>query len=142
MVAETLLCLALNIYYEAGREPEEGKLAVAHVTMNRVNDPSFPQSVCGVVKQRTHRVEGEEKITICQFSWYCEPNKKIPPSNNPYWVDAKQIAKDVLEGKTDDPTKGALYFHATRVKPNWKHLKRVKQIGNHIFYSPYRKNKV
>ena len=32
-----LLCMAKNIYYEAGMEPYEGKLAVAQVVNNRVN---------------------------------------------------------------------------------------------------------
>ena len=34
-------CLAHNIYYEAGNEPEEGKVAVAMVTINRVRDGRF-----------------------------------------------------------------------------------------------------
>jgi spore germination cell wall hydrolase CwlJ-like protein len=46
-------CLAQNIYYEARNEPEEGKVAVGVVTLNRTQDPRFPKSVCGVVHQRT-----------------------------------------------------------------------------------------
>jgi hypothetical protein len=36
-------CLAQNIYHEAGNEAEVGKVAVALVTMNRVEDPRFPK---------------------------------------------------------------------------------------------------
>ena len=46
-------CLARNIFYEAGGEPTEGKVAVGMVTINRANDPAYPTGVCGVVKQRT-----------------------------------------------------------------------------------------
>ena len=35
---QELGCLAMNIYHEARGEPEMGKLAVAAVTMNRVNN--------------------------------------------------------------------------------------------------------
>src|SRR5690606_5855804 len=42
---EELSCLARNIYFEARSEPLEGKLAVAHVVMNRVASKYFPDSV-------------------------------------------------------------------------------------------------
>ena len=56
-------CLADNIYYESAYEPESGQVAVALVTLNRVNHPAFPKDVCGVVKQKTN--------STCQFSWFC-----------------------------------------------------------------------
>jgi hypothetical protein len=49
-------CLADNIYHEARNEPEKGKVAVALVTLNRVEDPRFPKDICGVVKQKTRYV--------------------------------------------------------------------------------------
>ena len=51
--AREVQCLAQNIYYEARNEPEEGKVAVGLVTLNRTQDSRFPDSVCGVVHQRT-----------------------------------------------------------------------------------------
>ena len=62
--ARQLDCLAINIYREAGYEPFEGKVAVAQVTMNRVEDPQFPNDVCSVVYQKSTTVK-----TVCQFSW-------------------------------------------------------------------------
>ena len=47
-----LKCLANNIYYEAGGENFEGKVAVAQVTINRTQDENFPNDVCGVVYQK------------------------------------------------------------------------------------------
>ena len=49
-----LECLARNIYYEAGSEPEEGKAAVGLVTINRSRSGNFPTTICGVVNQRTN----------------------------------------------------------------------------------------
>jgi hypothetical protein len=37
-------CLALNIYWEARSEPKKGQIAVAQVTVNRVNHPKYPNT--------------------------------------------------------------------------------------------------
>ena len=69
-----LECLAKNIYFEAATEPFEGKVAVAQVTMNRVESGKFPADVCDVVFQKNtfyNRV-------VCQFSWYCEERSLNP----------------------------------------------------------------
>ena len=44
-------CLAQNIYFESGNQPLAGRVAVAQVTINRVEDKQFPNSICGVVYQ-------------------------------------------------------------------------------------------
>ncbi len=51
-------CMAKNIYFEAAVESTAGKMAVAHVTLNRVNSKRFPTTVCGVVKQGKHYANG------------------------------------------------------------------------------------
>ena len=48
---DELHCLAKNVYHEARGESKAGKLAVAHVTLNRVHSDEFPDTVCGVVYQ-------------------------------------------------------------------------------------------
>ena len=47
-----MICLADNIYFEARNEPVEGMYGVAFVTMNRVRDGSYPNTICNVVKQK------------------------------------------------------------------------------------------
>ena len=59
MILEAIVCLALNIYHEARGEPPEGQLGVGWVVLNRVDDPRFPDSVCGVV------LEGGEQRNRC-----------------------------------------------------------------------------
>ena len=44
-------CLARAIYFEARSESELGQLAVAKVILNRVKDPEYPNTICGVVYQ-------------------------------------------------------------------------------------------
>jgi spore germination cell wall hydrolase CwlJ-like protein len=117
-------CLAENIYYEAGFEPHAGKVAVALVTLNRMQDPRFPKDICGVVKQKT--------TSVCQFSWFCH---KVSIKNKEVYEDAKEVAVYVYANYENlkDITKGALYYHADYVSPRWK-LEKTTVIGRHIFY--------
>lgn len=118
-------CLAENIYHEAAYEPQDGKVAVALVTMNRTQDPRFPKDICGVVKQKT--------TGVCQFSWFCMG--KLPIKDRDAYETAKDIAVHVYANYENlkDITRGALYYHADYVDPRWKLNKTVK-IGHHIFY--------
>ena len=127
-------CLAKNIYYEAGSESYEGKLAVAQVTLNRVNSGKFPSDICSVVYQKT--VDQNMK-TICQFSWTCMV-KELVVRNKYQWEESQLIAKRALTQPVLHDTiaeSNALYFHAVYINPGWNKTKVVKQIGNHIFYS-------
>jgi N-acetylmuramoyl-L-alanine amidase len=120
-------CLAENIYYEAGWEPPSGQLAVALVTLNRVNDPRFPKDICDVVKQK--------KQGTCQFSWFCEPPK---PKNQNVYIKNLEVALYAYANyeRIQDLTQGAIYYHADYVNPRWK-LEKTTKIGRHIFYKDY-----
>lgn len=127
-------CLAKNIYYEAGSESYEGKLAVAQVTLNRVNSGKFPTDICSVVYQKT---VDQNLRTICQFSWTCMV-KELVNKNKYVWEESYMIAKRALTEAVLHDTiaeSNALYFHAVYINPGWSKTKVVKQIGNHIFYS-------
>lgn len=125
-----LVCLARNIYFEAAKEPFEGKVAVAQVVMNRVEDGNFPKNICGVVYQKN---KVYEKI-ICQFSWYCESPSKLKVRSSEAYDESYEVAKKVLlEGFRLSVLDNALYYHADYVNPRWK-LKRITKIGAHIFY--------
>jgi spore germination cell wall hydrolase CwlJ-like protein len=129
-----LECLANNIYWEAASEPFEGKVAVAQVTMNRVESGKFADSVCGVVYQKNVIYE---KV-ICQFSWYCEGTHKVKPVHPPLWKESQEVAKKVLlEGFRLPSLKDALYFHAAYVNPSWGRP-MLQKIGQHIFYGEKR----
>ena len=127
-------CLAKNIYYESGNEKYEGKLAVAQVTMNRVNSGKFPSDICSVVYQKT---TDQQLRTVCQFSWTCMV-KEMVIKDKYMWEESVNIAKRALTEPYVHDTiaqSNALFFHAVYVKPNWSNTKVIKQIGNHIFYS-------
>lgn len=120
-------CLADNIYYEARAEPLLGQKAVALVTMNRLNNDKYPNTVCSVVKQKTENV--------CQFSWVCE--RRTAGKNVDQYSNAMGLAIFIYYNYKEltDVTRGALFFHATRISPKWKYaMQRTITIGNHVFY--------
>ena len=128
-VAKELRCMALNLYFEARGEPDTGMLAVGHVVMNRLADPRFPDTVCGVVKQGGERVRHR-----CQFSWWCDGKSDVPQELDE-WQRARTLARSVYWGRGVDPTQGATFYHADYVAPSWRHaFDRGPKIGQHIFY--------
>ena len=136
-------CLAKNIYFEAGHESMEGKAAVARVVINRVHH-GFGSTPCAVVYQSKTVMKNDEPVKVCQFSWVCE-NKTLPNVNNKEYQYSLQVAYEVLalDMYKEVIPRSVLFFHNLSVEINssWPY-KKVKQIGNHIFYSKQRdKNK-
>ena len=127
-------CLATNIYHEARSESTIGKIAVAWVTVNRVNTEQYPDTVCGVVHDAVLDSNGNPKKNQCQFSWYCDGKSDVI-KNKDEWYEALQIATLVYYSKRFDPTEGAIMYHATYVSPNWKKdFVKTVRIDEHIFY--------
>jgi len=125
-----LKCMTENIYYEAGQEPVEGKIAVAQVVMNRTESNRFPSDPCRVIYQKNVFYE---KV-VCQFSWYCDKSVKRRPVNQARWNESEEVAKSVLlEGMRLPSLEKAMYYHATYVNPGWKNP-RITKIGQHVFY--------
>jgi spore germination cell wall hydrolase CwlJ-like protein len=122
--------LTRNIYYEAAREPFEGKVAVAQVTLNRTESGVFPKDICKTIYQKNVFFD---KV-ICQFSWYCERATQKRPLHEEAYEECYRVAKKVLlEGFRLEGLTEALYYHANYVNPGWK-KEKVATIGNHIFY--------
>ena len=123
-------CLAKNVYFEAGSESFEGKVAVAQVTLNRSKSDRFPKDICQVVYQKTLV---SQKV-ICQFSWYCTNGGRPKILHQELYKESYEVAKKVLlENFRLSSMKDAMYFHAVYVHPNWG-KQRIGVIGNHVFY--------
>jgi spore germination cell wall hydrolase CwlJ-like protein len=133
--AKEVKCLADNIYFEAKNEPYEGQLAVAQVTINRLEHPEYPKTVCGVVwQQNKNRRTGKR---VAQFSWTLDGRSDYPKSKTAY-EEAYSIAEEVLLYGVESAMIGTqvIYYHANYVNPRWRNVQRVAKIGNHIFYQP------
>lgn len=125
-------CLAEGIYFESRGEPLKGQAAVAQVILNRVRNPAYPGSICGVVYQN------KQWRNRCQFSFACD-NIRDRIFAKSDWKMAYEVALAVTAGKIWlNEVGSATHYHATYVRPNWaRTMKRVGRIGLHIFYRTY-----
>jgi len=125
-------CLATAIYFEARGENKRGQAAVAQVILNRVRNPTYPNTICGVVYQNA------DWHNACQFSFACDgiPDRITSPE---HYRLAKDIAMAVTAGKIFIADVGSsTHYHATYVNPRWSRtMEKMKKIGLHIFYRTY-----
>lgn len=125
-------CLAEGVYFEARGEKLEGQAAVAQVILNRVRNPAYPDTVCGVVYQN------DDWRNRCQFSFACDGKREHIGSQS-HWKTAQDIAMAVSAGKIWLSSVGsATHYHAIYVRPRWaRTMERRTRIGLHVFYRPY-----
>lgn len=126
--ARSLECMTAALYYEAGYESEDGQRAVAQVVLNRLRNPLYPRTVCGVVFQ------GSERKTGCQFSFTCDGSLARRPSPA-IWDRLRRVAASALAGSVYAPVGLSTHYHADYVVPYWAaSLVKTLTVGRHIFY--------
>ena len=118
-------CLAKNIYFEAGVEDRAGKVAVAQITHNRLQDGRWGKTFCQVV------------YAPYQFSWTLDTRKSQTQPAGVNWENSKQAARDFASGKRVDRLSDSMHYHADWIRaPRWaKSTDRVHKIGQHVFYA-------
>ncbi|MCY0154971.1 cell wall hydrolase [Hoeflea alexandrii] len=122
-------CLATGIYFEARGEEVKGQAAVAQVILNRVRNPKYPGSICGVVFQN------KSWFNRCQFSFACDGIADLIVDRRAFRL-AKDVAMAVSAGKIFlAEVASSTHYNATYVNPSWApSMQRMTQIGSHIFY--------
>lgn len=122
-------CLASGIYFEARGEPIKGQAAVAQVILNRVRNPVYPNTICGVVYQN------KRWRNRCQFSFACDGKRDRVRSARLFAL-ARDVSMAVTAGRIYlDEVGSSTHYHAAYVNPRWaRRMKRVGRIGLHIFY--------
>ena len=112
-------CLAAVIYYEARGESENTQMAVAQVTVNRVKNKHYPNTVCGVVYSSVNK--------SCAYSWTCN---EYTINEIKAWGKAVTMANHVyvayyLTESIPDRTRGALFFVGDHTHRSWMHALRI-----------------
>nr|WP_247747212.1 spore cortex-lytic enzyme [Alkalihalobacillus sp. BA299] len=108
--------MAQAVYGEARGEPYVGQVAVAAVILNRINSPTFPNTVSGVI---------------------FEPRAFTAVADGQIWMDPDETARravlDAINGQ--DPTGSAIYyFNPDTATSGWIWSRpQIKKIGKHIF---------
>jgi len=113
-----LECLAKVVLHEAGNQGRTGMIAVAEVVMNRLRNPRFPKTICGVILQRGQ---------------FFNVHAYNPQGRDSRWGRAVEIARAVRDGEAERVTNGALFFRAHYGAP-FPGRTRVATIGGHAFY--------
>lgn len=130
---DALSLLATLVAGEALSEPYVGKLAVAWVVRNRVENPNnawFGAGWHGVMLKKW------------QFSCFNANDPVCPKLVNVTkwagvrnWYECYKAAAAAFFDFENDPTSGADHYHTTSVAPYWAaDEKPVVQIGAHLFY--------
>ena len=137
MISAAVMCLALNLYFEARSESIAGQLMVGFSTMNRVADTRYPNTVCGVVKQANYHA-WDDKNPIrhkCQYSWFCDGMSDVP-KNDKAMLEATILAQNIYYGKVTDISQGATHYFADWIEPPYwaADMKLVNHIDQHLFY--------
>ena len=114
--ADSLALLARVISAEARGEPYSGQVAVGAVILNRVEHPSFPNTIAGVVYQ--------------PGAFTCMVDGQI---DQPVASSALRAAQEALNGS--DPSGGAIYyFNPSTATSAWIWSRPlIKVIGKHRF---------
>ena len=119
---------AATLFMETSGECTEGRIAVAHVLANRLKKGGFGRTLSEIC------------LRYRQFSGWNDKDPNgirfaVVPDNvmGPF----EQILSEAIEGKSTDPTGGALYyFNPKLAAPAWdfSKLEKTAAIGSHTFY--------
>lgn len=114
--AQDLKLMANAVHGESRGEPYLGQVAVAAVILNRVQSPSFPNTVSGVIFQPG------AFTAVADGQIWLSPN-----------ATSSKAVKDAINGW--DPTGGCIYyFNPATATSSWIWSRpQVKRIGKHIF---------
>lgn len=126
--------MAMTMWGEARGGGEEGMRAVGHVIDNRTRAGLGRSFVTDTVSE------------AFQFSCWNrgDPNREammnvdlLRPGDGDHamWLLARRLADEILAGRSEDPTGGALFYHSLSVAPRWSAgIAPTTQIGSHLFF--------
>ena len=112
-------CMTRVMYFESNRSSAEGMLAVGTVVMNRLHDPKFPNTVCGVVGQHNQFAPG--------VLWK-------PMREGRSLALARQVADRVMAGARHPGVQNAKFFHTQGYSFPSTNMHYVLNAGGNSFY--------
>lgn len=115
-------CLVRAMYFESNRSSTEGMFAVGTVVMNRLQSPSFPKTICGVVGQKNQFADGV---------------LNRPMTEQRSLASAAAIADQILAGARHPAVRGATFFHTSGMRFPYNNMHYVLVAGGLAFYEKY-----
>ena len=132
---EDMGCLVEAIYFEARSESLSGMLAVGNVILNRVRQPRYPDTICGVVHDAQYW-EGNPVKFRCAFSYWCDC-KPERYNNIKALSDVQKVVMMLMQGVVIEGFDMSTHYHANYVEPYWAYSEDfvyLGRIGKHLFY--------
>jgi spore germination cell wall hydrolase CwlJ-like protein len=114
-------CLMRAMYFESNRSSPEGMLAVGTVVMNRLHQPGYPKTICGVVGQPG------------QFA----PGVLTQPMRGPSVPAVAAVADQVLRGARHPALPTTTHFHEAGLTFPYTNMHYVLVAGGNAFYNIY-----
>lgn len=111
-------CMERAMYFESNRSSRDGMVAVGSVVMNRVQSPSYPDTVCKVVAQKNQFAPGVM-------------SKSMNTGSAPLLRNA---ATSVLRGERHPQVGNAQFFHAANYRAGYNNMHYVLTTGGNAFY--------
>ena len=122
---KSVQCMARNLFHEARGESLEGQKAVFDVTMSRMENKRWPDSVCGVVHQYK------------QFSWTLVDDDTLKKRENRENTSFERMRIKAVNWLSNHKPKNDNVFHYAvfSVDNYWtRKMTKQKRIGKHVFY--------
>jgi N-acetylmuramoyl-L-alanine amidase len=132
--------LTRTLWGEARSETLEGKVAVAHVVLNRLKRPGWWS------RQRGDGIPDDSIEAVCRDPWQFstwnsgDPNRaklEAVDLGDGAFRDCMLAALLAVTGRAADPTRGSTHYHATRIRaPRWARGRSpAVVIGRHLFFN-------
>ena len=131
------ILLARLIFGEARGEPDEARIWVAGVVLNRVKAKAWPDTIHEVILKKGHFDPFKESDS--NYDNIIDPLKNADRDTQEIWYRCNEIAEEIITGKLANPTE-ATHFHGKgttreeferKIVPNGRFLKKI---GNTYFY--------
>lgn len=120
LLVDPLTCLAVALYFEARGESPLHQYMVADTIINRVESKRFPDTICGVVKQKH------------QFSFFWDGIPEVI-NDSTAWNNSILMAVHRLEVKAQ-VTK-ACHYAVSSISNHWTKAFKGSTHGTHTFYT-------
>jgi spore germination cell wall hydrolase CwlJ-like protein len=114
-------CLMRAMFFESDRSSEDGMLAVGTVVMNRVGQPGYPGTICGVVGQPGQFADGVLDRNM----------------SGPSVALASAVAGRVLAGERNPVLHYVQHFHTAGLTFPYTNMHYVLVAGGNAFYEKW-----
>lgn len=119
-------CLVMNLYHESRSDSDMANIMVLNSVFNRVKSKNFPNTPCGVIKQKL------------QYSWSSDGRDDLMKDKYQIKRLTKLVDKYILNKELFlSLSQGVDHYHHVNITPEWStspRMKKITTIDNHTFY--------